>query len=269
VTHELLRIAKTETNVLVSNLRSEVGEVITTWLILRHFMGKASKLRTDDPRLDISNKELAFLCILTEKLRNELIANLAELGDKKIGRTNFYFASRKLQKFAAEANQFAKFVIAKKLRLKRNQEIAHREQPERWFDGRPILIPYSTVVKTIAMALRLMKRIDRAVLGPSAPYLWREARKKRDDLMTSPSKMYLLLPYLHLSGEDRINIVAAEQAEGKVVWSEIETQINGRPMRMLVNKEWGLLLLGSQCVPLPQYPLQKLESICFDDQQDA
>lgn len=228
-------------------------------------MSEASKLRSDDPRQIISNKDLAFLTILADKLQDDLVARLVELGDEKIGRTNFYFAARKLQKLADEASQFAKFVVANNLRRKRNQEIAHREQAERWFEDRPISIPYATLVKATAMALHLMKKIDRAVLGPAAPYLWREGRKKRGDLIAPARAMYLLLPYLRLPDEDRIRIVAAEQAEGKVVWSEIETQVNGKPTRVLVNKEWGLLLLGSRCIPLAQYPLQKLESIQFDD----
>jgi hypothetical protein len=59
--------------------------------------------------------------------------------------------------------------------------------------------------------------------------------------------------------------VSEEQAEGKIVWTEIQTKINGENRTVLVNKEWGLLLLGQRCVVLPQYPLQSIESIQFGD----
>src|SRR5207249_4183717 len=76
-----------------------------------------------------------------------------------------------------------------------------------------------------------------------------------------PRAMYMLVPYMWLPGDERIRIVEQEQAEGKVVWSEMETSINGEPAKLLVCKEWGLVLFGNRCLPLPQYPLQKLESI--------
>ena len=113
------------------------------------------------------------------------------------------------------------------------------------------------------MAMRLMKRIDRAVLGPAAPFLWRQARKKRYELSGAPRAMYMLVPYFHLSGAERLRIVEQEQKEGKVVWSEMEALVDGKPNKLLVCREWGLLLLGDRCLPLDQYPLQQLESINF------
>lgn len=258
---ERLRVLETAADVLVANLRGEIGEVLTTWLLLRHFMAAASKLQSADPAKDLLNKDLAFLWLLKEKLENELIARLSELADKKIGRTNFYFAARKLKKFDDQAVAFSRFITANKLRQKRNQEIAHREQPEQWFEDRPIHIPYRTLVKATAMALRLMKRIDRSVLGPAAPFLWRQARKKRYELSGPPRAMYMLVPYFHLSGDERIRIVEEEQREGKIIWSEMNTTVDGKPAKLLACKGWGLILLGDRCLALDQYPLQKLESI--------
>jgi len=258
-------VARTGTDVLVANLRGELGEALTTWLLLRHFMASASKLQSDDPAADLKNRELAFLWLLKGKLRDELIARLSELPDEKIGRTNFHFAARKLQQFDADAKAFTRFVVKHKLRQKRNQEIAHREQPEQFFQQQDIQIPYRTLVKAMAMALHLMKRIDRAVLGPAAPFLWRQARKRRYDLSGPPRAMYMLVPYFHLPGDERLKIAEQEQAEGKVIWAEIDTIINGQPARVLACKEWGLLVLGDRCLPLPQYPLQKLECVTFGD----
>ena len=269
MTHEQLRIARTEPDVLVSNLRGEVGAAITTWVILRHFIAQADALRSPDPTKDIGNRDLAFLDILIQKLEDELIAKLAELGDEKIGRTNFYFASQKLATHHNDAKKFTKFTVARQLRRKRNQEIAHREQGEKWFEDRPIHVPYKTILKGLALAVRLMKRIDRVALGPAAPFLWHEARKKRGDLVAPARAMYLLLPYYRLSPAIRIGVVLQEQAEGKVVWSELITKINGVIASVLVNKEWGLLMLGSRCVALPEYPLQSMESITFEASNDG
>jgi len=258
-----LRLRKTAADVLVSNLRGEVGEVLTTWLLLRHFMASATRLQSNDPSADIKNKELQFLWLLKDKLHDELTARLSELADQKIGRTNFHFATKKLKSLEGEATNFTRFVVRYKLRQKRNQQIAHREQPEQWLEERDIHIPYRTLVKATAMALRLMKRIDRVALGPSAPFLWKQARRKRYELSGPPRAMYMLVPYFNLPGDERVKIALQEQQDGKIVWSEMETLIDGQPAKLLVCKEWGLVLFGDRCLPLPQYPLQKLESVTF------
>ena len=86
---ERLRLLKTGKDSLVANLDGEVGEVLTTWLLLRHFMASASKLQSGDPAADLANRELSFPWLLKAKLKDELIAQLSEQADKKIGRTNF------------------------------------------------------------------------------------------------------------------------------------------------------------------------------------
>lgn len=270
MSHEQLRLARTDREVLISNLRGEVGSAITTWILLRHFMSQAARLRSPDPRDDLGKRDLSVLDILVQKLKDELIAQMAELGEEKIGRTNFYFATQKLKCHIQEALGFSKFIVAHKFRRKRNMEIAHREQPEKWFEDRPIRISYGTIVKALGLATRLMKKLDRVVLGPAAPYLWHEARKKRKQgVLLAPARAtYLLLPHYRLSPETRVRIAALEEAEGKIIWSEMRTTVNGKPTSVLVNKEWGLLLIGRKCLALPEYPFQKLESIQYDQEAD-
>jgi len=262
-------VQRTAADVLVGNLRGQVGETVTTWILLRHFTASAAKLQTSDVAADIANKDLQLLWLLKGKLADELTARLSELGDRKIGRTNFHFATTKLKACGEASLAFTEFTIRTKLRQKRNQEIAHREQPEQWFDDRDIRISYRTLTKGTAMAVRLMKRIDRVALGPSAPYLWRQARKKRYNLAGPARAMYLLVPYMHLPGPERVEIAMLEEAEGKVIWSELETVVDGAPTKVLACKEWGLLLFGDRCLPLDQYPLQKLESITFGEPAPA
>ena len=141
-------------------------------------MDQANQLRTGDYKADIEKPELCSLNILVDKLRDEIVSRLAELAEEKIGRLTFYFAQQKLSKFESEVKAFARFVESNRFREKRNYDISHKELPEQWTDHKHIHIPDFTVLKGVALALRLMKRIDRSVLGPSAPYpLERDAQK--------------------------------------------------------------------------------------------
>ena len=195
-----LRAIKTETEVLISNLRGEIGEVITSWVLLNYFMAVAKTKETDNIAADIKNQDLAVLYLLKQKLKDELVAKLSELADPKIGRTNFYFASMKLGILEKEVKQFKFFIIKNKLQEKRNREISHREQPEVWPEFGPLRIPYRTVVKATGMAVRLMKKFDQVALGPNVLNQWHLMRKKRYEFSGPPRAMYLLLPYMVAPG---------------------------------------------------------------------
>src|ERR1039458_5272638 len=70
-------------------------------------------------------------------------------------------------------------------------------------------------------ALRVMKKIDRVVLGPAAKYLWPEMRKKRYQLMNPASAAYMLVPHMNLSPEIRQRVIMEEMAEGRQGWSDM------------------------------------------------
>jgi hypothetical protein len=116
----------------------------------------------------------------------------------------------------------------------------------------------------VARASLLMKKIDRLALGPSAPYLWHEMRKKRYSVMNPPSAMYLILPHRRLSNEVRAKIIIEEMAQGDEVWSEIQTKVNGTEAKLYACKKWGAIILGDQILCLDEYPLQELSQITFD-----
>jgi hypothetical protein len=158
---------------------------------------------------------------------------------------------------------FSGYIEKNGFRQKRNQDISHKELPEKWEDHRaPLHVPYGTILHAIAGALRLMRRIDRRVLGPSAPYLWREARKRRYKPIVSPPRVgYMLLPHFHLSAEDRIRIVKEEENEGVDVWSEMPTTINGLHTTVLASRKWGVLKFGDRFLALEAYPLVDLAGI--------
>jgi hypothetical protein len=202
---------------------------------------------------------------LVDKLEDEIAARLSELSQSKIGRLNFYFAYRKLGLPQTRVKEFAKFIKKSRIKEKRDRYISHKELPERWDDYTLLSIPYETLLRAIAFALRLMKELDAQFLGPRAKYLWKEMRKKRYDPLYPASASYLLLPYLHLSPADRLRILTEEAAAGQPVWEEIDTKIDGKDATILASKEWGILNFGDRLLVLDQYPLIELASINFGE----
>jgi hypothetical protein len=87
-------------------------------------------------------------------------------------------------------------------------------------------------------------------------------RKRRSTALPSPPGVeYMLLPYLKLSGEERIRIVQEEENEGTPVWSEMSTSVNGQPTKVLASRKWGILILNGEALALQEYPLAELGSI--------
>jgi hypothetical protein len=259
VSREKLRVKNTQLDNLISNLRGEVGEIITSWVLLRHMMTSMRQLSSDDFGKDLANENLAFVSMLETKLADEIVARLSELAEVKIGQLTFHFAATKLKKLDDEVRAFRTFITREKLQQKRNLDISHKVLPEKWAEHGPIVIPYQTLLRGVGHALRLMKKIDRIVLGPAAKYLWPEMRKKRYQLMNPASAAYMLVPYMNLSPEIRQRVILEEMAEGRQVWSEMTTNINGHETKVSVCREWGAFLLPGRMIVLPHYPLQGLD----------
>jgi len=256
-----LRVKNTQLDNLTSNLRGEVGEIIMTWVVMRDLMAKASRLRSDDIAKNLADQNLAFLEFLTGKLGNELVARLSELAEPKIGQLTFHFAATKLSKLDKEVKAFRSYISRHKFDEKRNCDISHKVLPEQWSDHKYRHIPYRILLRGVASAMWLMKKIDRVVLGPVSKYLWHEMRTKRYKLMNPAKVAYMLLPYLNLSKDIRARVLMEEVAEGREVWSEMATTIDGHEARVPVSKEWGAILLGGRLIVLDHYPLQQLSSI--------
>ncbi len=254
-----LRVKNTQLDNLISNLRGEVGEVVTSWLILQQLSASTRALSSNDFDKDLKNKDLTFVRLLKYKVADELVARLSELAEPKIGQKTFHFAAEKLGKLEAEVRAFRLFVIREKLQQKRNQDISHKELSEQWPEHGPIHIPYQTLVTAVAHALRLMKKIDRIVLGPAARFLWAEMRKRRYQILAPPCAAYMLVPVLPLSPETRQQVILEEMAEGRKVWSDMPATINGKQVTVSACREWGAFMFGGRMIVLPQYPLQKLE----------
>lgn len=196
MTNSRVRLKNTNPEVLIGNLRGEVGEAITNWIILRQLIGSANHLQTDDIQADMKNESLAFINALRDRISNDLVLTLTELSEQKIGQTTFYFASEKLGTLHGEVQKFRRFIVANKLKEKRNREIAHREQPEEWPQKGDIRITYTTLTVAVAKAIRLMKKIDSEFLGKEAFVQWQKMRAMRYDLAMPARAKYLLLPHM-------------------------------------------------------------------------
>jgi hypothetical protein len=259
VSRQKLRIKNTQVGNLISNLRGEVGEVVTSWVLLRHIMAREWELSSDDVAKDMANENLTFAYMLRNKLSDDIIARLSELAEPKIGRLTFHFAAEKLGNLDAEVRAFKSYIVRGKFQHKRNQDISHKELPEQWAKHGPIDIPYRTLLRAVGHALRVMKKIDRIALGPSAKYLWSEMRKKRYQLMAPACAAYMTVPHMNLSPDIRRLVILAEMAEGRNVWSDMPATINGEIVTVSACREWGAFMLGGELIVLPHYPLQKLE----------
>jgi hypothetical protein len=180
MSREKLRIYNTDLNNLVANLRGEIGEIFFSWVLMRDLSGMIRELshgtwqggQPDVNELvkELSDPRLNTLYVLVDKLEDDIVARLSELADSKIGRLTFYFASQKLRRLEVEVQAFARFIEREKFTQKRNWNISHKELPEKWADHHYITIPYPTIVRGIAMAVRLMKRIDDMAVGPEASF---------------------------------------------------------------------------------------------------
>jgi hypothetical protein len=96
VSRQKLRVTQTPSEKIASDLRGEVGEVVTSWIMWRWTLARLHELQTDDFAADLRDPNHNILSLLASRLRDDLVARLAELSEKKIGRVNFHFASAKL-----------------------------------------------------------------------------------------------------------------------------------------------------------------------------
>jgi hypothetical protein len=245
VSREKLRIHRTDVDNLVSNLRGEIGDIITTWVLYKTLCSQIARQSSEDVEKDLSDHNLAALRMIVDKLRDAIIAQLSELAQEKIGRLNFYFAATKLKAFESEARQFSRYIDRHRFTEKRNYDISHKELPETWSEHKHIHVAEAHVVRAIAMALRLIKKVDCLRIGPATRYLWYEMRKQRYELRLPGRAAYMLLPHLNLAPEIRERIIREEEGAGKQVWTEMPTMVNGRPATIRVAKEWGAIDISS------------------------
>jgi hypothetical protein len=256
-----IRIKNTDLDNLVSNLRGEIGENISSWVLMRKLKTQARRIQTNDISHDMKNGDLTILYCLIDKLENEIIASLSELSGRKVGQLTFYFVQEKLHLLKDEIDKYEQFIHSNRFCEKRNYEISHKQLPEKWSEHKYIPISYRLIVKGIVLALRLMKKIDKIVLGPSAPFLWREMRKRRYTPVGPAKAAYMILPHLCLNEIDRIKIVFLEAKEDKNTWVDMKTTSDGSDIIIKACKKWGVIQWHDSIMALKQYPLIEITSI--------
>src|SRR2546428_9467850 len=94
MSRQKLRVKNTQLDNLIANLRGEVGEVVTSSVLLRHMMAKERELSSDDIAKDMANENLTFVNLLRSKLSDEIVVRLSELAEPKIGRLTFHFSAQ-------------------------------------------------------------------------------------------------------------------------------------------------------------------------------
>ena len=160
-----------------------------------------------------------------------------------------------------EASDFADFIEVNRFNQERNRDVSHKALSETWSDHRHVFISYCVTLKGVARAVRLMKSLDRHVSGPSARYAWRIERRRRYVPMRPARAGYMLLPHVRLSAQDRAEIILAEMAEGRAVWTDMPTLLDGTHATVKACKEWAGIIVHDRLVILENYPLHDLASI--------
>jgi hypothetical protein len=264
MTRVRLRLQGDQLDILVSHLRGEVGEIITTWTYFREFLVQIETSTTGDLKKDLQNPALIRLSNLRDRFADEIVAQLSELAQRKAGRTNFHEAHRAFPQLETRIDEYRHFIRKHSLHDRRNKDISHKQLPTQWLEkNAPMSIEYRVILRGIAMALSLMKVIDFLHIGPASDYLWLEMRKKRYTPLHPSRHSYMLLPHFHLPGETRLRIVHHETALGMKVWEAVETSINKKKAHFVVCKRWGIIKLGNQLFALDKYPLIELNDIEF------
>lgn len=238
-------------------------------MLLRHFLALRKQRTTDDVKKDMENRELWFLNALVEKLRDEAVARLSELADTRTrGRLTFANGSAALRRLGhpdrcQDVEWFRAFVEGEHFDEKRNREISHKSFVTDWDEERgPIHIKYTTVLRALAMAVRVIKSMDEQVYGKvHSRFMWRELRRRRYTAIMLPRADYIIAEHIRIPEAIRAQIIQQEICEGRFHQELIDTEVNGVKVQVYASKKWGAVNLGGHLLVLPEYPLQKLEKI--------
>lgn len=256
------KLSPEQIEVLVTHLRGEVGEIVTSWTFMREYIVQLSASNSGADKLDLQNPAHSRLMYLRAKFADDIIGRLSELAQQKKGRTNFAAAARVYPHLLERCKAFEKYLKDHQFHVRRNTEISHKQLPSHWRNRvSPPEIEYRILIRAVAFALSLVKAIDQEQLGPASTYLWHEMRKKRYALLFPARLAYWLMPYFHLAPETRFKILRAEIQAGQEVWEPMDTSINGKKAKVLACKRWGIIRIGKQLTAFDKYPLIELNEI--------
>lgn len=182
---------------LISNLRSEVGEIIEQWIIMRDFYVLSNQLSCGDNIKDFKNPDFLKVNLIRKRFHDDIVSRLSELAHKSFGKVNFYFAIKKMKTLESDFKDFEAFIILNKFKAKRDEFISHKKQPPSLeYSRSEYRISYYVILKGIAKALVLMKKIDRIHIGENSDLQWAKLRRKRYDYSMPAKIAYRLMPYV-------------------------------------------------------------------------
>jgi hypothetical protein len=257
-----VRLVETSIDLILTNIRGEIGDLILNWVLIQDSNQITNSAKNDKDEMSFDFKPITWFEIIRDKLIDDTISRLSELSESKVAQVTFFCASRKLDVLANETSQFRKYLESNKFVDRRNKYISHKEMPKELGKAiNPPNIPFYKITKALAIALTLQKRFDSLCLGPSSKYLWKEMRKKRYELMYPMKPFYYLLPYLHLTNEQRLCIFKEEYENGKAVIEMLDTIVNQEKTIIPCSKKWGIIIIGNKALALDQYPLIELKSL--------
>ena len=191
------KIRNTDQDLLISNLRGEIGGIIETWIFYRDHKLIVSHLTANNFEKDIQNNELNKFIRMKKRYEDEIIARLSELAHKSFGKVNFYFVIQMIKKYETEFEDFKDFIIQNKLKARRDEYISHKKMPNK---SESLLaeyhIKYSIILKAIVKAIILMKKIDKEIYGDLTIKQWKIVRKERYDFQVPLGIKHKILVYI-------------------------------------------------------------------------
>jgi hypothetical protein len=262
-------IGMSEATKIHVQVRGEVGEVIHSWCLMRHFMAVRAKEYTGDLEKDMENQNLWFLSALVDKLESEIVSRLSELAKPiRRGRINFENLTSQLQRGGVNSCEkyvraFRSHLKANRFDQKRNNEISHKAFVLDWADEKPpIHISYPALLRGLALAVRTMKAFDRAVYGSiHFRFMWLELRKRRYKAALPPRAGYMIAEHIHVPVSVRAEIIKHEIQTGRFHQDLMDAEINGIRTQLYASKKWGAINLGGHLMIVEAYPLQSIQTI--------
>ena len=186
---------------LISNLRGELGTVIESWTLLREYSILTNQLTTDMSHSqyleNLNSREFNKRNIIKKKFADDIISKLSELAQESNRHLNFFLATQKIAKLNSEFKEYQDFIVNNNFKIRRNEFISHKNLPLTWAGHKAAYsIPYKTIIKAIAKALILMKKIDDIHIGANASLNWRKLRASRYSYDIEARARYMNMYYV-------------------------------------------------------------------------
>lgn len=189
---------RTDSELIISSLRGEIGDIIETWTLYRDLEITCKFLKSGDLTTDSKNQELIKTQVLKKKLKDYIISALSELAEKKYGQITFAFACDKLNSYKKECNDYQQFINEYNFKSHRNQFVSHKSLPDTFenFVGEYRIIFNN--FKSHCQSYYTNKKIDSDFIGSGYNLLWHATRQHRYDYTISGKVKHILLPYKNI-----------------------------------------------------------------------